>query len=88
MNIIVVLLQAKPDVQIPESLSWGIIVLLSGVIVWTLIRYISKLDTILERLEDSIDGIHKTLIQHGGRLDNHEAGIKDLKEIAKIKPRR
>lgn len=88
MNIIAILLQAKPDVQIPESLSWGIIVLLSGIIVWALIRYMNKLDAVLERLEDSIESINKSLIQHTARLDNHEAGIKDLKEIAKIKPRR
>lgn len=88
MSLYVILLQAKPDVQIPESLSWGIIVLLSGVIVWTLIRYISKLDSILERLDNSIDVIQQSLIQHTNRLDNHEASIDDLKGIVKVKPRR
>jgi hypothetical protein len=87
MNILALLLQVKTE-QIPEPLSWGIVVLLSGVIVWTLIRYISKLDAMLQRLDDSIDSINKVLIDHAGQLKNNEAGLRELREANRAKPRR
>lgn len=85
-------LQAIVDVR-PEmspELSWAIITLFSVIIVWVTIRYINRLDKILERLDDAIEGINKTLVglsngkeDHEKRLTNQDTRITKLEDANK-----
>jgi len=61
--------------EMPPELSWAIITLFSIIIVWVTIRYINRLDKILERLDDAIEGINKTLINLSNGKDDHEKRI-------------
>jgi hypothetical protein len=74
MNAFVTFLQSgSPDIpQMPRELSWAIIVLLAGLLAWVIVRYTTRLDRMLERLDDAIDAINQTLISHEGRIKNLE----------------
>lgn len=78
-------LQSIVDVR-PEmspELSWAIITLFSVIIVWVTIRYINRLDKILERLDDAIEGINKTLVGLSNGKDDHERRITKLEDAKK-----
>lgn len=66
----------RPEMS-PE-LSWAIITLFSIIIVWVTIRYINRLDRVLERLDDAIEGINKNLISLTKGNDDHEKRITKL----------
>lgn len=87
MNLYVILLQAKTTPEIPIEIFWATITTLIGIIVWVTIRYITKLDTLLERLDTAVDEIKLTLKVQSQRLDNQEIEIKGLKEANKAKRR-
>lgn len=79
-------IQAVVDKVRPEmspDLAWAIIVLLSGVIVWAILRYINKLDKILERLDTAIEDINKNLTRFGTEQQSHEKRITKLEEAKK-----
>lgn len=79
-------LQSVIDKVRPEmsaDLAWAIIVLLSGVIVWAIVRYINKLDKILDRLDTAIEGINNNLTQFGTEQKNHEKRITKLEDTNK-----
>lgn len=79
-------LEAVIDAVRPEmspDLAWAIIVLLSGVIVWAILRYINKLDKILERLDTAIEDINKNLTRFGSEQQNHEKRITKLEDAKK-----
>lgn len=65
------------------DLAWAIIVLLSGIIVWAIVRYINKLDKILERLDTAIEGINNNLTRFGSEQQNHEKRITKLEDAKK-----
>lgn len=73
--------------EIPVEVFWAVITLLIGVIVWVAIRYIVKLDTLLERLDTAVDDIKATLKLQGQRLDQHEGDIRGLKDANKTRRR-
>lgn len=73
--------------EIPVEVFWAIITLLIGVIVWVAIRYIVKLDALLERLDTAVDDIKATLKLQGQRLDHHEREIGGLKDANKTRRR-
>lgn len=87
MNLYVILLQAQTTPEIPIEIFWATITTLIGIIVWVTIRYITKLDTLLERLDTAVDEIKLTLKVQSQRLDNQEIEIKGLKEANKAKRR-
>jgi hypothetical protein len=87
MNTYAIILQATPPPEIPVGVFWSIITVLIGIIVWVAIRYITKLDTLLERLDTAVDDIKATLKIQGQRLDNQELEIKSLKEANRQKRR-
>lgn len=79
-------LQSVIDKVRPEmspDLAWAIIVLLSGIIVWAIVRYINKLDKILERLDTAIEGINNNLTRFGSEQQNHEKRITKLEDAKK-----
>lgn len=79
MNIVETLkAQVRPEMN-PE-LSWAIIILFSGIIVWVTVRYINRLDTMLDRLDTAIDGIRQILTNHASDIKKHEDDIKLLKD--------
>jgi len=61
--------------EMPPELSWAIITLFSIIIVWVTVRYINRLDKILERLDDAIEGINKNLINLANGKEDHEKRI-------------
>lgn len=87
MNLYGILLQTKTTPEIPIEIFWATITTLIGIIVWVTIRYITKLDTLLERLDTAVDEIKLTLKVQSQRLDNQEIEIKGLKEANKAKRR-
>lgn len=87
MELYALLLQAGLRPEIPAEAFWAIITLLVGVIVWVAIRYISKLDVLLERLDTAVDEIKATLKAQGQRLDIHADEIKSLKEANRSRRR-
>lgn len=68
----------RPEMS-PE-LSWAIITLFSIVIVWVTIRYVNRLDKILERLDDAIESINRNLINLANGKDDHEKRITRLED--------
>lgn len=74
-----ILLQANPKPELPIELFWGLISLLVGLLAWVVVKYINRLDTILDRLDTAVEGIQATLKLYGHRLDNNENEIKALK---------
>lgn len=84
-----IFLQKHSDLapEIPVEVFWAIITLLIGVIVWVAIRYIVKLDTLLERLDTAVDDIKTTLKIQGQRLDHHEGEIRGLKDASRTRRR-
>lgn len=72
---------ARPEMS-PE-LSWAIITLFSIIIVWVTIRYVNRLDKVLERLDDAIESINKTLISLGNGKEDHEKRITKLEDTNK-----
>lgn len=89
MNLIdtlkVIRADARPEMS-PE-LSWAIITLFSVIIVWVTVRYINRLDTMIERIDTAIELINKTLISHDKTIEIHEKEITHLKEANKAKRR-
>ena len=73
--------------QMSPDLAWAIIVLLSGLIVWVVVRYINRLDTILQRLDDAIESINKNLIGLTNGKEDHEKRISKLEDVNKLKRR-
>ena len=76
--------------EMPPELSWAIITLFSVIIVWVTIRYINRLDKILERLDDAIEGINKTLVNltvgkedHEKRITHHDTRLTKLEDSNK-----
>lgn len=77
--------QVRPEMN-PE-LSWAIIILFSGIIVWVTIRYINRLDTMIDRLDTAIEGIRQILATHASDIKKHDEDIKSLKEANKARRR-
>jgi hypothetical protein len=71
----------RPEMS-PE-LSWAIITLFSIIIVWVTIRYINRLDIMIERIDTAIEGIIKTQIQFGLKQENHDEKIESHEERIK-----
>ena len=80
-----VIQSVKPEMS--PDLAWAIIVLLSGVIVWAIVRYINRLDKILERLDDAIETISNNLIGLSNTDKDHEKRITKLEDVNKSKRR-
>lgn len=76
---------ARPEMS-PE-LSWAIITLFSIIIVWVTIRYINRLDTMIERIDTAIELINKTLVAHDKDIEIHKKEISSLKEANKSRRR-
>lgn len=83
MTLSEIILQATPSPEIPPAAFWSVIGGLTTIIVFFGIRYITRLDTLLERLDTAVDDIKSTLKIQGQRLDIHESEIKALKETNK-----
>lgn len=77
--------EVRPEMS-PE-LSWAIITLFSFVIVWVTVRYINRLDKVLERLDDAIEGINNNLIGLKAGKDDHEKRITKLEDSNKSRRR-
>lgn len=71
----------------PKELSWGIIVLLALILAWVITRYTTKIDKMLERLDDAVDAIKLMLANHTGDIKDHEGRIKHLEDANKNKRR-
>lgn len=81
MNLYGILSQvtSSPEIpQMPKELSWAIIVLLSGVLAWVIIRYTARIDRMLERLDDAVDVIKQTLISISGDVKSNTERIDKL----------
>jgi len=78
MSSLQIISQATRPEMSPE-LAWGIIILFSTIIVWVTIRYINRLDTMIDRIDTAIEGINKTLIAHSEMHKNHVKDIEDLR---------
>lgn len=79
-------LQSVVDKVRPEmspDLAWAIIVLLALVLVWALVRYINRLDTILDRLDTAIESHAKILINLDNGKQDHERRITKLEDTNK-----
>jgi hypothetical protein len=90
MNAFVTLLQSDSSPEIPnmpKELSWGIIVLLALILAWVIVRYTTRIDRMLERLDDAVDAIKQNLISISGDVRNHEGRIANL-ENSKTSKRR
>lgn len=87
MNLYAILLQTQSPPEVPVEIFWATITTLIGIIVWVAIRYITRLDTLLERLDTAVDEIKTTLKIQSQRLDNQEIEIRSLKEANKAKRR-
>lgn len=79
MNIVETLkAQVRPEMN-PE-LSWAIIVLFAGVIIWVAVRYVNRLDTMIDRISVAIENIGKTLVDHANSIRENTEDIKDLQK--------
>lgn len=79
----------RPDMS-PE-LSWAIITLFSIIIVWVTIRYINRLDTMIDRIDTAIEQIKDNMLLLSETQKNHKAELdeakKDIREL-KNRPKR
>lgn len=86
MNIVETLkAQVRPEMN-PE-LSWAIIILFSGIIVWVTVRYINRLDTMIDKITGSIDSVERMLAIHDADIKRNTEDIKSLKEANRLKRR-
>lgn len=69
--------------EMSPDLAWAIIVLFAIVLVWALIRYINRLDTILERLDTAIEKLSNNQTLLGNEQQNHEKRITKLEDTNK-----
>lgn len=74
-----ILLQATRPEMNPE-LSWAIIVLFAGVIIWVAVRYVNRLDTMIDRINVAIENIGKTLVDHSNSIRENTEDIKELQK--------
>jgi membrane protein implicated in regulation of membrane protease activity len=73
------ILQVSPEIpQMPRELSWAIIVLLACILAWIITRYTTRIDKMLERLDDAIDAIKGTLISHASDIKSNTERINKL----------
>lgn len=71
--------QSSPEIPaMPRELSWAIIVLLACILAWIITRYTTRIDKMLERLDDAIDAIKGTLISHAGDIKTNTERINKL----------
>lgn len=71
--------QSSPEIPVmPRELSWAIIVLLACILAWIITRYTTRIDKMLERLDDAIDAIKGTLISHAGDIKSNTERINKL----------
>lgn len=95
MNITESILAQAANPEMPRELSWAIITLLAGIIVWVTIRYINRLDEMLKGVDNTLKSMSKILIEHEQYHKNHtrdiENNTKDIEELqkeARIRPKR
>ncbi len=54
-------------------------ILLGGALIWIIQRYIGHLNTILDKLSESVNELTTLTKLHEQKLDDHEGEIKNLK---------
>lgn len=75
------------EILIPDTWFYGVISALLGLIIWGINRWVSKLDTKMDKTDTTLNRIEDVLILHGEMFKGFNKRLEDMEAKMNKKPR-